>query len=168
MDFEVTFKGTATASIINIFGNGPANVAHWPRPGSAFKGSFAYHPAVGQRPGLFTNFVVDYESFSVTRNGLTGAINITNGGAGIQYADGDSTGFHNHSLPQAGWELNAFELDFFNPQNTNPPVDVGNLDFDLFATRMLHLAGDSGAPLPDSWAWNIWARIDCLIKLPKP
>jgi hypothetical protein len=170
MDSVITFEGIVTASIINIFGGGPANVAHWPRPGSAFKGSFAYHPAVGQRPGLFTDFVVDYESFSITRSGSTGAIaiNITNGGAGVQYADGDSTGFHNRSLPQAGWELNAFEFDLFNPQNTNPPVDPGNLNFDLFATRMFHLAGDSGPPLSGSWAWNIWARIDCLIRLPTP
>jgi hypothetical protein len=167
MSFLIAIEGIVAYSRINTLNGPPANVHHWPTPGADFKGSFVYTPSAIPSPALFTKIFVDFGSFTITRPPGIGAVTLINGGAGIEYADGDSLGLTNVSLPPGDWELEEFDLTFANPTNSTPPVNPAALKFDLFTERMIYTTGIKGpAGSPGQLVWAVLARIDCAIVLP--
>jgi hypothetical protein len=167
MDFLVAIEGIVTYSRINTVGGPPANVQHWPAPGAGFKGSFLYTPSATLTPALFNKIFVDFGSFKITRPAGIGAIHLINGGAGIQYADGDSLGLTIVSLPAGDWELEEFDLTFANPPNPGPPVNPAAVKFELFTERTIYTTGIKGpAGASAQLAWAVLARIDHAIALP--
>ena len=90
-----------------------------------------------------------------------------NGGAGIEYADGDSLGLTLVSLPPGDWELEEFDLTFANPTGSTPPVNPAALKFDRCTERTVYTTGIKGpAGSPNQLVWALLARIDCAIVLP--
>lgn len=164
MSFLVAFEGTVVNSATRKSDGTPANVANWPTNGASFKGSFVYTPNATPNPSLFSKIFTDFGSFSSTRPNGIGQITLANGGAGIEYADSDSLGFNNVSLPGAGWQFQEFDVGFTNPQNY-PAVNPAALDFNLFAERGIYTAGTNGATA-NTIVWSILARIDVVIVLP--
>lgn len=167
MSFMVAIAGVAANTTIQTSGGTPANVANWPTSGTSFKGSFVYTPATTVTRALFTKVFLDFGSFTLARSD-TGTKNITliNGGAGIFYTDGDSTGFTNVSLPAGGWELNEFDMTWANPTSQGPMVNPNALNFNLFTERMIFATGDNGGLPPNTLTWTVLARIDAAIALP--
>ena len=168
MSFLVAIEGTVVSSTVNKFGpgGGPANVAHFPKVGAPVKGSYIYVPATTPTPAMFAKIHVDYGSFSVTRPPGVGTVALFNSNNGIRYADGDSLGFQNVSLPAAGWELEEFTLWFTNPPNPSVTLDPAKLDFNLFTERAISVGGTSGISGPLSVVLNLLVRIDVAIMLP--
>ena len=168
MSFLIAFEGTVVSSVINTGGpgGGPANVPHWPKHGASFKGSFVYTPGAVPTPAMFSKIDVDFGSFTITRQNGIGTIALFNGDHGIRYADGDSPGFNNISLPAAQWQLEEFDLWFTNPQGYGPVVNPAKLDFNLFTERVIFLAGNSGGPISNTLAFSVLNRIDVAIALP--
>jgi hypothetical protein len=164
MSFLVAFEGAVANTATKKPDGTPANVANWPANGASFKGSFVYTPSATPSPVLFSKIFTDFGSFTITRPPGIGHISLPNGGAGIQYADSDSLGFNNVSLPAAGWQLQEFDVGFTNPQNY-PAVNPAALDFNLFAERGIYTAGTNGATT-NTIVWSILARIDVVIVLP--
>lgn len=163
MSFHIALEGIVTYSKINTLNGLPANVPHWPTPGNTFTGSFLYTPEATATPALFTKIAVDFRSFKIARPAGIGAINLINGGAGIEYADGDSLGFTNGTLPAGDWELEEFDLTFANPTNLGLPVNPAAIGFDLFTERTVYttgIKGPAGASPPATLDWVILARID--------
>jgi len=168
MSFLVAIEGTVVSSVINTGGpgGGPANVPHWPKHGATFKGSFVYTPGAIPTPAMFTKLYVDFGSFTITRKDGIGFITLFNGDYGIRYADGDSPGFNNISLPTAQWQLEDFEMWFTNPQNRGQAVNPAKLDFNFFTERAIFLAGNTGAPISNTLVFSVLNRIDVAIALP--
>jgi hypothetical protein len=169
MSFLVTIEGIVAYSRINTVNGPPAHVHHWPAAGVGFTGSFLYTPGATLTPALLTKIFVDFGSFKITRPPGIGAITSINGGAGIEYADSDSLGLTNVSLPAGDWELEAFDLVFANPTNLGPPVNPAALKFDHFTERRIYAAGikgPAGSSPPVTLTWAVLARIDRAVARP--
>lgn len=164
MSLLIAIEGIVAYSKINTVAGAPVTVHHWPTAGAGFKGSFVYTPSATLTPASFTKIFADFGSFTITRPPGIGAATLINGGAGIEYADGDSLGLTNVSLPPGDWELEEFDLTFANP--TAPPVNPAAVTFDHFTERTIYTAGIKGGAPPDQLVWAVLARIDCAIVLP--
>jgi hypothetical protein len=166
MSFLIAIEGIVVHSRINIVNGPPAHVPHWPAAGAGFKGSLVYTPSATPTPAMFTKIFVDFGSFTITRPPGIGAVQLINGGAGIEYADGDSLGLTNVSLPPGDWELEEFDVTFANPTGSTPPVNPAALKFDHFTERKIFTTGIKGPASNSSLVWALLARIDCAIVLP--
>ena len=166
MSFLVAIAGTVAHTTTKKTDGTVVNVTGWPANGASFKGSFIYTPAPTPTPVLFTKLYTDWGGFTITRQDGIGNIKLVNGGAGIQYTDGYSTGFHNVSLPVGGWQLQEYDMGFENPEFHGQTVDPEALDFNLFAVRGIFMSGNSGGPIANTVVWSVVARVDVMIVLP--